>query len=90
MAEQANLTPGKFFPKELRAPTGDDIRALLADYGSAGEQIRLIDTSFSETDVRLHYIVDNKWVLRLCRAAVLYLDCARRGLAAGLFLPRGT
>ncbi|MBO4384021.1 MAG: phosphotransferase [Clostridia bacterium] len=63
------LTPGKYYPKNIPAPDARDILALLGEYGHKAEgRVSLIDTSHSEKDVRLNYIVDRKWVLRLCIA----------------------
>lgn len=64
-----SLRPGKFFPAGLRAPEAADILAELARYGCVAQgELRLIDSSHSADDLRLNYIVDRRWVLRLCSA----------------------
>lgn len=53
-------------------PTREDILTLLAAYGYQGNgEIRLIDTSFGPEDIRLHCIIDKKWVLRFSSAEVM-------------------
>lgn len=65
------LTPGEHFPSYLTPPTAEEILSLLGEYGisSSGEYIHLIDSSQDpETDLRLNYIIDKRFVLRLHRA----------------------
>lgn len=71
MADEKELTPGKFFPADMKAPSREDVIAALAEYGiedGEGKGIRLIDSSHSANDIRLNYIIDKKWVLRFCNA----------------------
>ena len=71
MNHNHQLTPGKHFPSYLTPPTAEEILALLGEYGfaSPGDYIHLIDSSQDpETDVRLNYIIDKRFVLRLHQA----------------------
>ncbi len=69
MGNEKELLPGEFFPADMKAPSREDVLAALAEYGFAGgEDIRLIDSSHGANDIRLNYIIDNKWVLRFCNA----------------------
>lgn len=73
--DKQNLIPGKYFPAHLTPPTKEDILGLLEWYGFVAQgDIRLLDTSHAETDIRLNYFVDNKFVLRLCNAPDLTDD----------------
>ena len=69
--EENDLIPKKHFPEGMTAPTREDLLLQLAEYGRAGTEIRMIETSFSEEDIRLHYIIDKKLVLRFCSAPVM-------------------
>ena len=63
------LTPGKYFPKNMTPPGREELLAMLGSYGhmSSGG-IRLIDSSHGADDLRLNYIIDRKWVLRIVSA----------------------
>ncbi len=64
-----SLTPGKHFPKNMTPPDRDEILYTLKSYGFAGQgDIRLIDSSHGTDDLRLNYIIDRKWVLRVTNA----------------------
>ena len=64
-----DLMPGKHFPADRTPPGHDDILQLLSQYGfTARGEMRLIDSSRGADDLRLNYIIDRKWVLRLCNA----------------------
>ena len=57
------------FPKGLPVPQRADILDALRSFGiEEAETIRLIDSTRNPADVRLNFIVDNKWVLRYCIA----------------------
>lgn len=63
------LKPGKHFPERMTPPSREDVLSKLAEYGFASQgEVRLIDTSHDADDIRLNYIIDNKWVLRYCNA----------------------
>ena len=65
----AELTPGKHFPANLKAPKQAEILSELSEYGHIGRgDISLIDTSHSSDDIRLNYVIDRRWVLRFCNA----------------------
>lgn len=70
MPEKENeLIPGKHFPEDIAAPDRAEVLALLAGYGYTAEgEVKLIDTSHGADDIRLNYIINKKWVLRLCNA----------------------
>ena len=69
ISDNIELFPGNNFPKDMAAPARDDILNELAEYGFHGEgDISLIDSSHSQDDIRLNYIIDKKWVLRFCKA----------------------
>ncbi|MCH5286246.1 MAG: phosphotransferase [Christensenellaceae bacterium] len=66
---QWELLPGERFPKGMAAPEPSDILAALSQFGiETANAVRLIDSTHDETDIRLNYIVDKKWVLRFCNA----------------------
>ena len=78
MPDSTPLTPGRHFPADLTPPDRGEILALLAAYGYAGTgDIRLIDSSHGGDDIRLNYIIDRRWVLRLVKAP----DMTERRLA---------
>ena len=55
--------------KEHVHPQAEEIAALMREYGVAEiESIGLIDTSHDADDIRWNYIIDRKYVLRLCNA----------------------
>ena len=57
------------FPKGLPVPQRADVLDALRSFGiEEAETIRLIDSTRNPADVRLNFIVDNKWVLRYCIA----------------------
>lgn len=57
------------FPKGLPVPQRADILDALRSFGiEEADTIRLIDSTRNPADVRLNFIVDNKWVLRYCIA----------------------
>ena len=57
------------FPKEMQAPGLSDIAEELAAYGvEEANHVKLIDTTHGAMDIRLNFIVDQKWVLRFCNA----------------------
>ncbi|MBR0137873.1 MAG: phosphotransferase [Erysipelotrichaceae bacterium] len=63
------LQAGKNIPAGMILPAREDVLSLLEGYGIvSGGRICLIDTSHDENDIRLNYIIDNQWVLRLCNA----------------------
>lgn len=63
------LEPGERFPKDMQAPGLADIMAELARFGiEEAAAIRLIDSTHDAADVRLNYVIDQKWVLRFCNA----------------------
>ena len=64
--------PNEHYPQGASVPQRGDITALLASFGidSAGE-IKLIDSTHGEDDIRLNYIIDKKWVLRFCCAGAM-------------------
>lgn len=63
------LIPGAYFPAYRRIPERSDVLSELSKFGRAGKgDLRLIDTSRGADDIRLHYIIDKRWVLRLCSA----------------------
>ena len=64
-----NLTPKSEFLKGRKIPAADDLKALSFAFGFEKiEDVDLIDTSHDIDDVRLNYIVDKKFVLRVCNA----------------------
>lgn len=68
-SQKTSLMPGRCFPADMRIPEQSDILSELSKFGYTGrEDIRLIDTSHSADDIRLNYIIDKRWVLRLCNA----------------------
>ncbi len=68
-AQRTSLIPGAYFPANMRNPEQNDVLSELSKYGCIGkDNIHLIDTSRSADDIRLNYIIDKKWVLRLCNA----------------------
>lgn len=53
--------------KDMPIPQQSDITTQLHMYAiPPTAKIRLIDTSHNKSDIRLNYIIDNKWVLRFC------------------------
>lgn len=69
MTNEDMLRPGEKFPEDMETPERADIWAALAGFGVEGaEDIRLIDSTHSAEDIRLNYIIDNRWVLRFCNA----------------------
>lgn len=69
MTEEDRLQPGERFPKDVDIPDRADLLAALAGFGVEGaEDIRLIDSTHSAEDIRLNYIIDDRWVLRFCNA----------------------
>ena len=69
LENETELLPGKFFPEHITPPDRAEILALLAGYGYITDgEVKLIDTSHGADDIRLNYIIDKKWVLRLCNA----------------------
>ncbi len=68
-SQKTPLMPGKYFPADMRIPEQSDILSELSKFGYTGrDDIRLIDTSHSADDIRLNYIIDKRWVFRLCNA----------------------
>ena len=68
-SQKTPLMPGKYFPADMRIPEQSDILSELSKFGYTGRgDIHLIDTSHSADDIRLNYIIDKRWVLRLCNA----------------------
>ncbi|MBR5961133.1 MAG: phosphotransferase [Clostridia bacterium] len=66
---QDSFQTGERFPEGVPVPRRADIVPILSDYGiSCAGAIRLIDTTRSPSDIRLNYIIGNKWVLRFCVA----------------------
>ena len=66
---QYMLEVSERFPKEMDVPALSDIISELSKYGIDGaQQIRLIDSTHDAMDVRLNYMIDQKWVLRFCNA----------------------
>lgn len=76
----------------------DAVRALLALWGESAREIRLIDSSHGEDDIRENYVIDRRLVLRVNSAPVLddaaLADLNRLigryrdfGIAAPRFLP---
>ncbi|MBQ8136855.1 MAG: phosphotransferase [Clostridia bacterium] len=70
MDEAAQLfTVGKRFPEHMPVPQRGEVLALLRGYGiSFDGEIRLIDSTHDENDVRLNYIIGKQWVLRVFKA----------------------
>ncbi len=69
MRQTVDFLPSEHFPKDANVPQRADILAQLALFGIPGAaEIRLIDSTHDENDIRLNYIIDKKWVLRFCRA----------------------
>lgn len=61
------FTPNENSPKSAPVPQRGDILSLLACYGvNDATEIKLIDSTHDESDIRLNYIIDKKWVLRFC------------------------
>ena len=66
---QHPLQPGERFPKDADIPDRADLLAALAGFGvEEADDIRLIDSTHGADDIRLNYIVDDRWVLRFCNA----------------------
>ena len=69
LENQDALAPSERFPRGMQAPEYADILNELSRFGVDGAKtVRLIDSTHDETDVRLNYIIDKKWVLRFCNA----------------------
>lgn len=75
-----------------------EVRRILAHWQKTAAEIRFIDSSHGEDDVRENYILDDRWVLRVNSAPVmsdgrladlnrLILRYRAFGLAAPLFIP---
>lgn len=61
------FTPNENYPKAVPVPQREDILSLLACYGvNDATEIKLIDSTHDESDIRLNYIIDKKWVMRFC------------------------
>lgn len=66
---QELFQPGERFPKDMEVPGRDAILAELARFGiENANAIRLIDSTHDANDIRLNYVIDNRWVLRFCNA----------------------
>ena len=93
---QDSFQTGDRFPEGVPVPRRADIIPILRDYGiSCTGAIRLIDTTRSPSDIRLNYIIGNKWVLRFCVAPDMTesrLDdlsrLVQRYLESGICCPR--
>lgn len=98
-----DLTPGAYFPADLMPPGREELLAMLKAYGfeAMGEKIKLMDTSHDAADIRLNYLIDHRFVLRISngpdlterRLAELNRLIGRYrdfGLRAPAFLPDGT
>lgn len=64
------FSPRSIFPEDKKAPTKEDLLVCLEAYGikADGMDIGLIDTSHDKDDIRLNYLIDKKWVLRITNA----------------------
>ncbi len=63
------LETNKWFPKDRKAPTRQDILSELSKFGIDGVRtVKLMDSTREAADIRLNYIIDKKWVLRFCNA----------------------
>ncbi|MBR5948785.1 MAG: phosphotransferase [Clostridia bacterium] len=61
------FTPNEHYPEGAPVPQRGDITALLVSFGIDGaDDIKLIDSTHGEDDIRLNYVIDKKWVLRFC------------------------
>ncbi len=61
------FTPNENYPKAVPVPQREDILSLLACYGvNDATEMKLIDSTHDESDIRLNYIIDKKWVMRFC------------------------
>lgn len=55
--------------QSVRAPRIDELFSELAKYGYEERGfVKLIDTSHGDDDIRLNFIISNKWVFRFCKA----------------------
>lgn len=69
MIHHCEITVGELFPKNMSAPSEADLSVILQSYGIHEiSDIRLIDSTHDEKDIRLNYIIDKKYVLRFCNA----------------------
>ena len=61
------FTPNENYPKSAPVPQRGDILPVLALFGiDSANDIKLIDSTHDEADIRLNYMIDKKWVLRFC------------------------
>ena len=62
-----DLMPGEYFPADLLPPGREELLAMLKAYGfeAPGEKIKLMDTSHDAADIRLNYLIDHRFVLRI-------------------------
>ena len=64
-----SLKPGKRFPLGMHAPDRETVLSLLGLYGiGQADSVRLVDSTHDESDVRLNYLIDHRYVLRFCNA----------------------
>lgn len=94
--------PGGHFPQSVPLPRRSDVLTALLAYGvEHADTVALIDSTRDETDIRLNYIIDRKWVLRYCGGTAItekrLSDLSRLisryrafGLQCPQFLPDGT
>ena len=67
MQQTNEFTPNENYPKSAPVPQRGDILPVLALFGiNSANEIKLIDSTHDEADIRLNYIIEKKWVLRFC------------------------
>ncbi len=96
MGDSFEITVSENYPKNAKYPDRNDLLTVFASYGINDIcNVKLIDTTRGDADIRLNYIADKKYVLRFCNTPDLTEDrlnglqkLINRYLISGIVCPR--